>query len=205
VGGAIVQRRVVIRPREVDAFVAALPVKKLFGVGEVTAARLQKRGVRTCGELRAWDLVRLTREFGSFGAALYDLCRGIDERAVRPNQIRKSLSVETTYPRDLPDLAACHAELPALIEEFRRRFAGLSEPRPVHNAVVKVKFADFTQTTAECSSAAPDAAVWTALLDEAWRRKEKAVRLLGVGVRFAEAEEAGESGEQGDFFAEDGE
>ncbi|MDR2614740.1 MAG: DNA polymerase IV [Candidatus Accumulibacter sp.] len=190
----------VIRPRDVDAFVAALPVDRIFGVGKVTAARLQKYGVRTCGELRAWELARLVGEFGRFGTTLHQLCRGIDERAVRPDRIRKSLSVETTYARDLPDLAACRAELPALIAEFRRRFARLPAPRPVHKAVVKVKFADFTQTTAECTSAAPDETVWAALLDEAWARRERAVRLLGVGIRFAETDESAEE-EQGDLFA----
>ncbi|MDR3213837.1 MAG: DNA polymerase IV [Azoarcus sp.] len=187
----------VIHPRDVDAFVAALPVGKIFGVGKVTAARLQKRGVHTCGDLRAWELARLTGEFGRFGATLHQLCRGIDERPVRPNRIRKSLSVETTYAHDLPDLAACHTELPALIAEFHRRFAKLPAQRPIHNAVVKVKFADFTQTTAECLSSAPDEAVWGALLDEAWARKGRAVRLLGVGVRFADvAADRGDEGEE---------
>ncbi|MDR2091945.1 MAG: DNA polymerase IV [Azoarcus sp.] len=178
----------VIRPQDVDAFVAALPVGKIFGVGKVTAARLQKHGVRTCGDLRAWDLARLVDEFGRFGTMLHQLCRGIDERPVRPDRIRKSLSVETTYARDLPDLAACHAGLPALIAEFRRRFARLPAPRPVHQAMVKVKFADFTRTTAECVSTAPDETVWAALLDEAWARRERPVRLLGVGVRFVETD-----------------
>ncbi|MDR0634331.1 MAG: DNA polymerase IV, partial [Azoarcus sp.] len=180
----------VVRPRDVDAFVAALPVGKIFGVGKVTAARLQKYGIHTCGDLRAWDIARLADEFGRFGATLHQLCRGIDERPVRPDRVRKSLSVETTYARDLPDLAACHAELPALIAEFRRRFARLPAARPVHKAVTKVKFADFTQTTAECVSAMPEDAVWGALLDEAWARGKRAVRLLGVGVRFADAGEA---------------
>ncbi|GHT87019.1 DNA polymerase IV [Betaproteobacteria bacterium] len=198
----------VIRPPEVETFVAALPVGKIFGVGKVTAARLQKQGVHTCGDLRAWDLNRLTHEFGRFGATLYQLCRGMDERSVRPDRIRKSLSVETTYAHDLPDLAACHAELPALIAEFRRRFANLSAPRAVHNAVVKIKFADFTQTTAECVSVTPDEAVWRALLDDAYARQGKAVRLLGVGVRFAEAEagprETHRGGEQLDLFDAEG-
>ena len=189
----------VVRPQDVDAFVAALPVGKIFGVGQVTAARLQKRGVRTCGDLRAWDLVHLVGEFGRFGTTLYQLCRGIDERPVRPDRLRKSLSVETTYPSDLPNLAACHAELPALIAEFRRRLARLPAPRPLHKAVVKIKFADFSQTTAECTSATPGEAVWTALLDEAWARRERAVRLLGVGVRFVEVNEDAEK-EQGNLF-----
>jgi DNA polymerase-4 len=188
----------VVRPQDVDAFVAALPVGKIFGVGKVTAARLQKHGVKTCGDLRAWDVASLTAKFGRFGATLHELCRGIDERPVRPNRIRKSLSVETTYAHDLPDLAACHAALPALIAEFRRRFAKLPHPRPIHNAVVKVKFADFSQTTVECLCVAPDEKIWAALLDEAHARRGKAVRLLGVGVRFADVETHGDDDEAGE-------
>ncbi len=180
----------VVRPEEVDAFVAALPVKKIFGVGKVTAARLQRLGVQTCGDLRAWSLAELAQAFGSFGASLYRLCRGIDERPVCPDRIRKSLSIETTYVTDLPDLAACRAELRVLIEAFRERFGRARETRPVHKAVVKIRFSDFTRTTAECVCEAPDEQVWLALLDEAHARKSRPVRLLGIGVRFAEDEGA---------------
>ncbi len=180
----------VVRPDEVDAFVAALPVKKIFGVGKVTAARLQRLGVQTCGDLRAWSLAELAQAFGSFGASLYRLCRGIDERPVCPDRIRKSLSIETTYVTDLPDLAACRAELRVLIEAFRERFGRARETRPVHKAVVKIRFSDFTRTTAECVCEAPDEQVWLALLDEAHARKSRPVRLLGIGVRFAEDEGA---------------
>ncbi len=176
----------VVRPREVDAFVAALPVKKLFGVGKVTATRLNRLGAAICGDLRAWSLETLTREFGRFGARLHDLCRGIDEREVKPDRLRKSLSVETTYVTDLPDLAACRAALPGLAEEFRRRFERAREPRPVHKAVVKIRFSDFSRTTAECVTAAPGMDIWLRLLEEGHARRALPVRLLGVGVRFAE-------------------
>ncbi len=179
----------VVRPQDVDAFVAALPVKKIFGVGKVTAAKLNRLGVETCGDLRGWTLADLAREFGSFGASLHRLCRGIDERPVKPDRIRKSLSVETTYVTDLPDLAACRAALPALVEEFQHRFERAREPRPVVKAVVKIKFADFSQTTAECGASAPDVDVWLRLLDEGHARRRLPVRLLGVGVRFAEGKE----------------
>ena len=108
----------VVRPQDVDAFVAALPVKKIFGVGKVTAARLARLGAHTCADLRAWSVAELTREFGSFGASLHRLCRGIDERPVQPDRVRKSLSVETTYTPDLHDLAACRAGLLALLEDW---------------------------------------------------------------------------------------
>jgi DNA polymerase IV len=179
----------VIRPEAVEAFVAALPVHKIFGVGRVTAARLRRLGVDTCGDLRGWSLADLTRQFGSFGASLHRLCRGIDERPVAAGGRRKSLSVETTYALDLPDLAACRAALAALLEDFARRAARARDLPPIHKAFVKVRFADFSHTTAECLAAAPTLPVWLALLDTAWARGARPVRLLGVGVRFGAAEE----------------
>ena len=185
----------VVRPQEVDAFVAALAVKKIFGVGKVTAAKLARLGVHTCGDLRAWSLADLTHHFGSFGAGLHRLCRGIDEREVKPDRIRKSISVETTYVTDLPDLAACRAALPALMEEFARRFERTQARRPVTKAVVKIKFADFSQTTAECPASGPDVATWLRLLEEGHARRGLPVRLLGVGLRFAEGEDDADEGE----------
>lgn len=175
----------VVRPEDVDGFVAALPVKKIFGVGKVTAERLHRLGVDTCGDLRRWELTDLTREFGRFGASLHRLCRGIDERPVAPDRERKSLSVETTYNQDLVDLPACLDALAALVEEFRRRLLRLHDGEVVHKAFVKVRFSDFTQTTAECVDPFPAAAAWARLLTEAYGRRGLPVRLLGVGVRFA--------------------
>ncbi|QID18364.1 DNA polymerase IV [Nitrogeniibacter mangrovi] len=180
----------VVRPEEVDAFVEVLPVGKLFGVGKVTTARLEQLGVHTCGDLRAWSLADLIARFGKFGRSLHRLCRGIDERPVAPDRPRKSLSVETTYATDLPDLAACEAALAPLMEDFNRRFARLDPAPPVHKAFVKIRFDDFTRTTAECLADAPDEARWLELLRTGHARKGRPVRLLGVGVRFVEAEEA---------------
>ncbi|AVR89266.1 DNA polymerase IV [Thauera aromatica K172] len=190
----------VVRPQDVDAFVAALPVNKIFGVGKVTAAKLNRLGVHTCGDLRGWSVADLTREFGSFGASLHQLCRGIDERAVQPDRIRKSLSVETTYTPDLHDLAACRAALRALLEDFHRRFERVRDRPPVHKAFVKVRFSDFSRTTAECLSSAPDEAVWLRLLGEAHARKALPVRLLGVGVRFGEHADSPAAKLQGSLF-----
>jgi DNA polymerase-4 len=190
----------VIRPQDVDAFVLELPVSKLFGVGKVTAAKLEQLGVITCGDLRAWSLAELIARFGKFGRSLYRLCRGQDDRPVAPDRPRKSLSVETTYATDLPDLPACEAALQPVMEDFNRRFARLDPIPPVHKAFVKIKFNDFTQTTAECVAEGPSEARWLELLRTGFARKGRPVRLLGVGVRFVEAVEA-ETGEgQADLF-----
>jgi DNA polymerase-4 len=178
----------VVRPHEVDAFVAALPVDKLFGVGRVTAAKLNKLGAHTCADLRSWTMVDLQRHFGKFGGNLHALCRGIDRRPVNATRERKSISVEETYVTDLPDLAACRHELDALLDLLRRRVARADAQRAIRKLFVKIRFDDFRRTTAECVYATIDAAQCHALLDTAWRRGRRPVRLLGVGVRLEEDE-----------------
>lgn len=178
----------VVRPEEVDAFVAALPVGKLFGVGKVTARKLQEFGAHTCGDLRAWPRAELLSRFGSFGQRLYELCRGNDPRAVSPSQERKSVSVEETYARDLPDLAACQAELAPLLAMLTARVQRAGAESSIHKLYVKLRFADFRGTTAECLSSSIDADRCLTLLETAYRRGNKPVRLLGAGVRLAEPE-----------------
>lgn len=176
----------VIRPHEVDAFIEVLPVEKIFGVGEKTAARLHKLGVKQCGDLRGYTLAQLVDHFGRFGKRLYELCRGIDDRPVRVSRERKSISVENTFSQDLPDLESCLLHLPALMQSLESRFEKHREKRTVTGAVVKMKFSDFTQTTVEHASDQPDQALFEALMQEAWGRGQKPVRLLGVGYRLGQ-------------------
>ena len=178
----------VVRPDEVDAFVAALPVERIFGVGRVTAEKLHRLGVATCGDLRSWSAADLGRRFGSFGARLYRLCRGEDPRPVAPRSQRKSLSVETTYARDLPHLGACREALPALVVELAERLAKAGSPA-IDKLFVKIRFDDFRHTTAEGPSVAIELARCLELLAEGWRRRSRPVRLLGVGVRLRPVEE----------------
>lgn len=179
----------VVRPEEVDAFVAKLPVNKLFGVGKVTAAKINRLGAHTCADLREWSIVDLQRHFGKFGGSLYWLCRGVDRRRVNPDQERKSVSVEETYPKDLPDLDACQRELTPLIELLVQRVSRVQAERHIHKLFVKLRFDDFRRTTAECVATAIDETQCRRLLDTAFERGKRPVRLLGVGVRLNEEDE----------------
>ena len=174
----------VITPDEVDDFVLGLPVKKLHGVGKVTAAKLARMGITDCAHLREHSLLALSKAFGSFGERLWSLARGIDERPVQPFSRRQSLSVETTFDQDLPDLTACQAQLPALLKELARRQARLDSYYRPEKPFVKVKFHDFTQTTIEQAGAPLDLDSYRLLLSAAFMRGNKPVRLLGVGVRL---------------------
>jgi DNA polymerase IV len=177
-----------VRPDEIDAFVAALPVKKLFGVGKVTAAKLHRLGAQTCGDLRDWNMDKLQQHFGSFGARLYDLCRGIDDRDVNPVRERKSISTEETYTPDVPDLAGCLALLPDLYEHLLGRIKRNNAEKFINKLFVKIKFADFQRTTVECVGYAPNMETYRHLMETGWLRASRPVRLLGVGVRLSDTE-----------------
>jgi DNA polymerase-4 len=176
----------VVRPHEVDAFVANLPVRKIFGVGKVTAAKLEKLGIATCRDLREWSLVDLHRRFGAFGRRLFDLSRGIDHRSVEPDQERKSISVETTYVTDLRTLDACAAEIRQLAEQLDARIGRAGAGAAIRKLYVKIRFADFQRTTVECVAGATDLPTFIALLEKGFARRNRPVRLLGVGVRLDE-------------------
>ena len=174
----------VIPPADVDAFVAELPVSKIHGVGKVTATKLANLGINTCADLRRFGLPGLVRHFGVFGPRLYELSQGIDKRQVKPQRIRKSLSVEHTYSQDLTSAGACLEKLPGLVTELKRRLQSINDSYCVAKAFVKVKFSDFTTTTLERAGTTHHMDSYQPLMQEALERQASAVRLLGVGVRF---------------------
>jgi len=182
----------VITPAQVDEFVLGLPVTKLHGVGRVTAEKLQRMGVRTCADLRARNRLDLLRDFGSFGERLWGLAHGIDERPVQVESRRQSVSVENTYDRDLPDLAACLERLPELLQELTRRMARLDSRYRPSKPFVKLKFHDFTQTTLEQSGAGLELEDYADLLAVAFARGKRPVRLIGVGVRLIDSRDQAE-------------
>lgn len=188
----------VILPDQVEEFVAALPVARLFGVGKVTAAKLHSMGIQECRDLRVWSLADLMQHFGKLGNSLYQLCRGIDLREVRASSERKSVSTEETYVHDLPDLTACVAELPALYASLQQRVQRADAISHIHKLYVKIRFSDFRITTVECVSKTLDIGLFQQLLETGFQRRQLPVRLLGLGVRLAETEAA--SGQQLGLF-----
>ncbi len=170
---------------EVPEFMAALPVRKIWGIGAVTEQKLQQRGITTCGDLQRYPRLELQQIFGKWGAELYDLCRGIDDRPVEPHRERKSLSTEETFSINLETLAGCEEKLVELFAEMMADLAQKESTRTVTKIFVKLKFADFTRTTVERAGLAPSLGEYRTLLTEAFGRTGKSVRLMGVGVRFA--------------------
>ena len=176
-----------VKPEEVPQFMAGLSVRKIWGIGEKTEQKLEQLGVKTCGELQRFSRPELVDLFGKFGLELYDLCRGIDDRPVEPDRPRKSLSTEETFSIDLTTLEQCEEKMEELFQEMMADLAQKETTRIVTKIFVKLKFDDFTRTTAERAGLEPSLSGFRTLLSEAFARTGKPVRLIGVGVRFAEA------------------
>lgn len=185
----------VLTPEQVPDFVRGLAVSKINGVGKVTAAKLKQLDVETCGHLQSLSEETLASHFGKQGLRLYQMARGVDNRPVQSSRVRKSLSVEQTFDEDLANLAAVTRALPKLLDELRNRFCRkLNDERGlVTKRFVKVKFSDFTQTTLE-QTLSGVSREWDALgdyqrlMNAAWQRGARPVRLLGVGVRLQETD-----------------
>src|SRR5277367_908888 len=107
-----------ITPDQVETFIHDLPVRKIWGVGPKSAAKFEQQGIRTCGNLQKIELAEQVRRHGKWGNELHQLCRGLDDRPVEPNRIRKSLSNECTYPDNLTTLEQCQQELDKLVAEL---------------------------------------------------------------------------------------
>jgi DNA polymerase IV len=172
-----------ITPDQVAAFVLTLPVRKIHGVGKVTAQRMQLLGIDTCADLQRYPLLDLLDLFGSFGERLFALCRGRDDRRITLDQERKSISVEETYAQDLSTVEQCLAALPALLDDLLGRVARHRTDFTIGKQFVKLKFHDFVSTTVEQAAVAPDLEGFEALCRTGFARGNKPVRLLGLGVR----------------------
>ncbi|NTI46659.1 DinB/UmuC family translesion DNA polymerase, partial [Rhizobium rhizogenes] len=173
----------VITPKNGPGFVETLPVKKFHGVGPATAERMRKYGIETGLDLKSKSLTFLQEHFGKSGPYFYGIARGIDERQVRLDRIRKSVGAEDTFVEDIDDLERATAELKPLVEKVWRycEAQGISGK----TVTVKIKYSDFTQATRSRTGTVPFANMAdvfeaaSGLLATVYPFK-RSVRLLGV-------------------------
>ncbi|XP_035673179.1 DNA repair protein REV1-like [Branchiostoma floridae] len=115
-------------PEEVLDFVSPQTVRELPGVGRSLESRLKVMGVVTCGDLQKVTLPTLQREFGpKTGQALYRSCRGQDDRQLKVERERKSVSAEINYGIRFTKDTEAETFMYNLAEEVQRRLqkAGL--------------------------------------------------------------------------------
>jgi DNA polymerase-4 len=135
----------IIKPGTGAAFVEALPVGKFHGIGPATSARMERLGIRQGRDLRAQTLAFLQEHFGKAGAYYHGIARGIDDRPVCADRVRKSIGAENTFIADLVTLDEARAALKPITDKVW----GYCEEKTIRGRTVtlKAKYADFHQIT----------------------------------------------------------
>src|SRR5258707_1050784 len=131
----------VITPKMGSSFVQDLAVGKFHGIGPATSAKMNACGIFTGKDMRNQTLEFMNANFGKAGAYYYWISRGVDERPVRANRIRKSVGAENTFSTDLTEFDAMVAELAPLVDKVWRHCEGTGNRG--RTVTLKVKFNDF--------------------------------------------------------------
>jgi DNA polymerase IV len=191
----------VITPRMGPAFVETLPVGKFHGIGPATATKMQRLGINTGADMKARDLPFLQLHFGKSGGYYYWVSRGVDNRPVRPDRVRKSVGAENTFLTDLMTFEEARAALLPIVEKvWRHCDANDARGRTV---TLKVKYADFQLLTRSRTSALPvascsDLEATSLILLAPFFPTPKGIRLLGVSLSSL-GEEVSSTAEQMSF------
>src|ERR1700693_3313043 len=183
----------VITPEMWQEFVETLPVRKFRGIGPATAKKMERLGIATGLDLRAPTSAFLQQHFGKSGSYYYWAARGVDERPVRADRIRKSVGAENTFPADLFSYEAARDALWEIIDTVW----GYCERSYTRGRTVtlKVKFANFQQITRSRTGQAPIGArseleqLGNTLLQPLFP-VAKGIRLLGISLSSLATDEA---------------
>ncbi len=175
---------VVVSPGEERAFLAPLPIERLWGVGPKTAEKLRADGFDTIADIAVVDPAELAKRYGSLGEHISALSRGEDDRPIDDDHTRKSLGAERTLESDVTGPAAVRSQLIPLIDEV---CSGLRKAQMRAGGIrLKLKYADFHRTSRELLLPEPvqDAASLTAALEHLLTKADltRPMRLVGLAA-----------------------
>ena len=175
----------VIPPQKGEAFVAALPIRKFFGVGQATEKKMFSLGIKTGADLKKYTRQWLLHHFGKVGEFYFQICRGIDERAVNPHRERKSIGKERTLAHDINDLEEMKnilAQIAGELEELIKKSGFLGR-----TITLKIKYHNFDCISRSVTLPRPitDGNQIIPHVEELLNRTEaghKKIRLLGISI-----------------------
>lgn len=186
-----------IHPTQVDDFIDNLEIKKFFGVGKVTAKKMNEIGIFYGRDLRKFERGQLIEYFGKTGNHYYKIIRSIQDSPVNPSRIRKSVGAERTFSKDIESEAFMLDELGSIADELERRM--LKSKNKGRTVTVKLKYNDFTSQTRSktIEDYISTKEEFFPVIEELIYQKtiEKSVRLLGISISNLYMEDDGEKEE----------
>lgn len=135
----------VVKEKDVEAFLAPLPVEKLLWVGKKTAQKLNAMGIKTIGDLANFDPSVLAERFGVWGTQIYLLAHGIDKSEVQEHWEVKSMSRDTTFEEDTSDVDLILETLDSLAEDVHKQL--VESKFACKTVTVKIRYEDFETHT----------------------------------------------------------
>ncbi len=174
----------VILPEQVERFMDSLEIRKFHGIGKVTAEKMQRMGIHKGEDLKQYTLDRLVELFGKNGKFYHQIAYGNDDRQVNPHRLRKSVSVEDTFEKDLSEVDDMRFE----IKRIARKVMNWMDGHQTYGRTItlKVKFNDFQQITRSRThpNLIDNFETLESLSDQLLNSFEhtKPVRLLGLGI-----------------------
>ena len=173
-----------IHPSQVDEFIDALPIHKFFGVGQVTAKRMNELGIFIGADLKKFDIDNLKNHFGKSGEHFYKIVRSIQDNPVNPNRIRKSVGAERTFSQDIDSEGFMLDKLDGIADELENRM--IQSDNKGKTVTIKLKYSDFTQQTRSktINDYLQTKEEIFPIIEELLYQKEieKSVRLLGISI-----------------------
>lgn len=174
-----------IPPETAQQFLDALSIRKFFGVGKVTEKKMRLLGINNGYDLRKWDIAMLITHFGTIGSFLYNIVRGIDDRPVEPNRVRKSIGSETTLPYDTDNLDEIQKILVELVQDIEKSL--FKKNKGGYTLTLKVRYKNFATisrsiTTRTAMFTRDDILPLLPGLLGATRAGSEKIRLLGLSV-----------------------
>lgn len=180
----------IITPDQAEHFIDTLPLRKISGVGKVSAKKLADGGFHVGADIKRSSEAEMFQCFGKFGASLWRKCQLIDVGHVNTDRIRRSIGVERTFAKDLIRIQdMVEVLIDTLLPELNKRIERANASGRITGLTVKIKFKDFQQTTIECQSKELKPETLHLLLNSGLdRRPNTPIRLLGIGVRLNQDE-----------------
>jgi DNA polymerase-4 len=175
----------VVHPNRLTAFLAALPVEAMPGVGPKTAARCREVGITLVGDFLRVDQDELSRLFGSAAHWFREAAAGNDDRPVQAHGAAVSIGAEETFARDLTTVEAALEQLPELAERVAERMARAG--MTARTVTLKVRYEDFrritrSRTLGHAVAGAPEILAVATALVPATDIGRTPVRLLGIAL-----------------------
>eukprot|EP00057_Strongylocentrotus_purpuratus_P008637 XP_011663111.1 PREDICTED: DNA repair protein REV1-like [Strongylocentrotus purpuratus] len=201
----------IVEPHAADAFIRTQPVKDLPGVGRSTTRKMETLDIKTCADLQQLSLGAVQKEFGQkTGQLLYGFCRGLDDRPIRQEQERKSVSAEVNYGIRFKQESDSEKFITELAAEVHKRLTAIKMLARTITIKLKVRHPDAPKETSKfmghgiCEDKARSCTLGQATEDVQVIQKESknllkelqvpAVDMRGVGIQLSKLSSSAQAG-----------